>query len=253
MPRITWCTTGPLSFLPIHAAGDYYTQTMIFDYVVSSSYTPSLSALLPPASMASAFSGLFAVGQASTPGMSPLPGTTVELDQIQERFQGLPASRLEGTKATPATVLAAVEEASWVHFACHANQDLGDPTKSAFHLHDGTLDLATIAQKQLKHAELAFLSACQTATGHKSISDEAVHLAAGMLTAGFSTVIATMWSIGDEDAPLIAEKVYEYLIEGGKPDARRAAVAVHKATECLRAKVGVRNIVKWAPYVHIGL
>ena len=252
MPHITWCTTGPLSFLPIHAAGDYRTQTMIYDYVVSS-YTPTLSTLLPSSRVPSAFSGMLTVGQTTTPGMPSLPGTAVELDRIQEQFQELRVCRLEGLEATPTAVLAAVEDASWVHFACHANQNLGDPIRSAFHLHGGTLSLATITQKQLKHAELAFLSACQTATGDKSMADEAVHLAAGMLTAGFRTVIATMWSIGDEDAPLIAEKVYEHLLEGGVPDSRKAAVAVHKATACLRAKVGVKEIVKWAPYVHIGV
>ncbi|KAF8601126.1 hypothetical protein BDV93DRAFT_446387 [Ceratobasidium sp. AG-I] len=252
MPHLTWCTTGPLSSLPIHAAGDYSSQDMIFDYVISS-YTPTLSALLPPSGVPPAFSGILAVGQTSTPNMDPLPGTAAELDRIEERFQGLPSTQLEGSKATPDAVLAGMEETSWVHFACHANQALGDPTKSAFYLHAGMLELAAITRKQLKNADLAFLSACQTASGDKELSDEAVHLAAGMLTAGFRTVIATMWSIGDNDAQLIADKVYEHLLEGGTPDARRAAVAVHKATECLRSKVGVKQIVKWAPYIHIGL
>ncbi|KAF8600149.1 hypothetical protein BDV93DRAFT_448075 [Ceratobasidium sp. AG-I] len=251
LPRITWCTAGPLSFLPIHAAGDYSSKSMIFDYVVSS-YTPTLSALLPSSSSSKAFSGILAVAQTSTPGMDPLPGTIAELDRIQERFRGLPATRLDGTEATSNVVLTAMKESSWVHLACHAKQDLNDPTKSGFFLHDGMLDLATITGKQLHDAELAFLSACQTATGDKALSDESVHLAAGMLTAGFRTVIATMWSIGDVDAPLVAERVYEHLLEGGVPDARRAAVAVHEATKCLREKVGVKEIAKWAPYIHIG-
>lgn len=252
MPRITWCTTGPLSFLPIHAAGDYRTHSMIFDYVVSS-YTPNLSALLPFPRVFNAFSGILFVGQRSTPGMNPLPSTTIELDRIQERFQGMSVTRLDGAKATPDNVLAAMEKPNWVHFACHAKQDLSSPTKSAFCLHDGTLDLATIARKQLKNSELAFLSACQTATGDKALSDEAVHLAAAMLTAGFRTVIATMWSIVDEDAPLVTEKVYEHLLGGEVPDARRAALAVHNATKRLRDKVGVKEIAKWAPYIHIGI
>lgn len=125
--------------------------------------------------------------------------------------------------------------------------------ESAFDLHGGTLDLATIARRELKHADLAFLSACETATGDEELSEEAAHLAAGMIMAGYRSVIAIMWSIGDNDAPLIAEKVYEYMLEGGVPGARRAAAAVHKATECLRRKVGVKEFAKCAPYVHIGL
>lgn len=251
LPHIAWCTTGPLSFLPIHAAGDYNSHSMIFDYVVSS-YAPTLSALLPSDRAPPAFSSIFAVGQASTPGMASLPGTSDELDRIQERFQKLNVTRLDGAEATPVAVLDAMEESSWVHLACHAKQDASDPTRSAFYLHGGMLDLATITRKQLKNADLAFLSACQTATGDKALADEAIHLAAGMLTAGFRTVIATMWSIGDEDAPLISEKVYEHLLEGGAPDSRKAAVAVHKATKCLRDKVGLKEFAKWAPYIHMG-
>ncbi|KAF8597919.1 hypothetical protein BDV93DRAFT_512982 [Ceratobasidium sp. AG-I] len=37
---------------------------------------------------------------------------------------------------------------------------------------------------------------------------ECVHLAAGMLIAGYPSVIATMWSISDDDAPSVADKVY---------------------------------------------
>ena len=146
-----------------------------------------------------------------------------------------------------------MEECSWIHLACHAMQDTINPLESAFYLHGGTLQLAAITQKQLKHAELAFLSACQTATGERSLSEEAVHLAAGMLMAGYRTVIATMWSIGDADAPLIAEEIYGRLFAGEAPDARRAALAVHKATERLRAKVGVKEFSRWVPYIHIGI
>lgn len=184
--------------------------------------------------------------------MPSLPGTNVELTQIQEICSGL-VTRLDGGLATPSAVLSAMEEHSWVHLACHAKQDAAKPIQSGFYLHEGMLDLAAITQRQLKNADLAFLSACQTATGDENLADEAVHLAAGMLMAGYRTVIATMWSIGDEDAPLIAQKVYEHLLEGGTPDSRRAAVAVHKATECLRAKVGTKAYAKWVPYIHIGL
>ncbi|KAF8600151.1 TPR-like protein [Ceratobasidium sp. AG-I] len=252
LPRVTWCTTGSLSFLPLHAAGNYGAQVMIYNYVVSS-YTPMLSVLLQPTNPVNSFSGLLAVGQKSTPGQKPLPFTEVELACIQDLFKEHVVTQLDGDKATPSAVLAEMEKHSWVHLACHAIQNTLKPTESAFHLHGGTLDLATITQKQLKQAELAFLSACETATGDERLPDEAVHLAAGILISGYRTVIATMWSIEDNDAPLIAEKVYEHLLEGGTPCAQNAAVAVHKATECLRAKVGVKEFAKWAPYIHIGL
>jgi CHAT domain-containing protein len=193
-----------------------------------------------------------AVGQAHTRGLAPLPGTIAELKQIAKITSGIRFTTLDGDQATPSAVFAGMEQHSWVHFACHASQNTAEPTKSAFHLHGGTLDLATITQKPLKNASLAFLSACQTATGDERLSEEAVHLAAGMIMAGYPTVIATTWSISDEDAPLIAEKVYTCMLEGGVPDSRKAAKALHHAVECLRAKVGVKEFGRWAPYIHIG-
>lgn len=124
---------------------------------------------------------------------------------------------------------------------------------SAFHLHDGPLDLNSISKKSLKHASLAFLSACQTATGDQNLPEEAVHLASGMIVAGYPTVIATLWSIFDTDAPIIADRFYGRVFIDGVPDSRLAARALHEAVNYLRDRVGERDFSKWAAYVHIGI
>ncbi|KAG9083206.1 hypothetical protein FRC06_004655, partial [Ceratobasidium sp. 370] len=233
LPRITWCTTGVLAFLPLHAAGSYGSPGVnILDYVVSS-YTPTLSSLIRPAPGPQNFHGILAVGQAAASGSAPLPGTVTEIDHLQTIATQARFSRLEGSYATTEAVLNAMQDHSWVHFACHASQNASDPNASAFQLHDGELSLAKITQKSLPYADFAFLSACQTAMGDENLPDEAVHLAAGMLMVGYSSVIATMWSIKDEDAPLVAEEVYADMLKGGVPDSRKAALALHKATESL--------------------
>ncbi|KAG8729303.1 hypothetical protein FRC10_004079 [Ceratobasidium sp. 414] len=253
LPHITWCTTGPLSFLPLHAAGDYTKpHCSLFDYAVSS-YTPTLSALLAPPLSPATFSGIAMVGQAFTPGFSPLPGTGRELDKVGEQAKHIRHTRLDRKSATRSAVLEAIEQSSWVHLACHASQNAERPMASAFHLQDGPLDLATITKKQLKNTDLAFLSACQTATGDKKLSEEALHLAAGMIMAGFRTVVATLWPIQDGDAPLVAEKSYEYMLKDRLPDTSKAARALHHAVGCLRENVGVEKYGRWAPYIHIGL
>ena len=45
----------------------------------------------------------------------------------------------------------------------------------------------------MPNASLAFLSACETAMGAEDLPDEAMHLAASLLFAGFGGVVATMW------------------------------------------------------------
>jgi CHAT domain-containing protein len=194
-----------------------------------------------------------AVGQATTLGMSSLPGTVKELDKIQLQAKGLRFTRLEGSQATFTSVLDGMREHSWVHLACHASQNLDDPTTSALYLHDKSLDLATISQNPVKDAGFAFLSACQTAAGVEKLSEESVHLAAGMLMSGYPSVIATMWSVGDEDAPVVAEQVYARLFEGGKASSTNAARALHAAAGHLRTKVGDDSFESWVPYIHFGL
>jgi CHAT domain-containing protein len=254
LPHITWCTTGPLSFLPLHASGCYdQLQSRIFDFAISS-YTPILGALIPTAShLSNTHSGILAVGQEHTPGQSRLPQTVAELDRIRMHTQApLRYTQLDDDSATIAAVLAAMEDHDWVHLACHAHQNANDPTESGFFLYDGRLSLSAIARKSFKHKGLAFLSACQTAMGDKNLADEAVHLASGMLSAGYPSVIATIWSIMDADAPLIADKVYGQLLKDGRMDHRGAAAALHSAVADLRDKIGEKAFARWVPYIHIG-
>lgn len=219
-----------------------------------SSYAPTLSALLdlgPPTPHSA--SGLLAVGQENTKGLSRLPYTIRELSEIRACTQGIPYLQLDGKNATANAVLAAMEEYSWVHLACHAKQDPSIPTHSQFCLHDGGLTLETITKRSFKNKGLAFLSACQTATGDSKVPDEALHLAAGMLMAGYPSVIATMWSISDADGPEVARTVYSELIKDGKLDYKGAARALHKAVGGLREKVGRNSFMRWVPFIHIGV
>jgi CHAT domain-containing protein len=255
LPHITWCATGPLSFLPLHAAGCYdQMHAKISDFAISS-YTPTLSALLLASSFSSkAPAGFLAIGQEATPGQNWLPETVAELACIQKHVrEPISYTQIDGSNATKTAVLAGMEQHSWIHLACHAHQNIDDPTESGFFLHDGTLSLATITQKSFTNKGLAFLSACQTATGDKDLADEAVHLASGMLMAGYPSVIATMWSIVDKDAPVIADKVYSQLLKGGKLEHKDAAKALHVAVAELRAEVGEKAFERWVPYIHIGI
>lgn len=261
-PRIWWCATGPLTFLPIHAAGLYNTREAGFKIsdFVTSSYTPTLTALVEPSLLAHrAFQGLLAVSQPCTPGLPRLPNAEKELKLIEKlgsTVMGLHVHSLPSELATRESVIDSMGKYSWVHLACHAVQDTFEPTQSAFWLQNGCLTLSTIITKSFPHADFAFLSACETATGDKNLSEEAVHLAAGMLAAGYRSVIATMWSIMDDHAPLVAEEVYSHLICDPEPDGTQAAHALHHAVRCLREQLeesGKPSFLFWVPFIHVGI
>jgi len=181
-----------------------------------------------------------------------LPGAAVELARIRQRARHFDVHALEGSIASVENVVKGMESYSWVHLACHGVQDMLEPTKSSLCLHDGHLELSTIITKSFPHADFAFLSACQTATGDERLSEEAIHLAAGLMLTGYRGVIATMWSIKDEDAPVVADHVYSELFSGVEPDSTNTALALHRAVKFLRQKVGDSAFLSWVPFIHVG-
>ncbi|KAF6747978.1 CHAT domain-containing protein [Ephemerocybe angulata] len=261
-PRIWWCPTGPLTFLPIHAAG-IYSETgseSAMKHVISS-YTPSISALTDrvknSCSVDKAVSGLFLTSQPNAPEASSIPGTTKEVEAIYDMAvdAGTRVVKAEGSEVTIETCLEYFETFSSIHLACHASQNAADPLRSRLLLHDGPLDLSTVIQRNLKNADLAFLSACQTSTGEEKLPDEAVHLAAGMLAAGYRRVVASMWSIGDQHAREVAADFYSYLWREGRDlEDEGSAYALHHATRELKSRLdnSEQSLLAWIPYVHFG-
>lgn len=253
LPHITWCVTGPLVFLPIHAAGRYreVNGPRVSDFVVSS-YTPTLTALLNrkdrPADQPTSKIEVLGVSQPMTSGLSALPYTKVEIETIKHSCLDL--YWLNDKDATRDAVLRHMEKCRWIHLACHGTQN---GTESAFHLVDGKLTLQDIMKNSLPHAELAVLSACQTAMGDAQLPEEALHLAAGMLMAGYSSVVATMWSIADSDGPIVAKEFYEYLMNEGGGDSTKSAYALHHAVKKLREEIGETNFTRWVPFIHLGI
>ena len=83
------------------------------------------------------------------------------------------------------------------------------------------------------------------------LPEKAIHLAAGMLKAGYGSVIGTMWSIRDNDAPIVAEKFYSYLISEASGNSAKAAYALHNAVAHL-GDSGC-SFDHWVPFIHLGI
>ncbi|CAG8687222.1 13534_t:CDS:1, partial [Acaulospora colombiana] len=195
---------------------------------------------------------LLSVIQPSVPGATSIPETKEELECIKVQIGGRDHIILEGQQGTKAQVMKAMKDSNWVHLACHGSQRQDEPTKSGLILEDGHLTLEEIIKLDLPNAEFAFLSACQTMTGEETLSDEAVHIAGGMLLAGYRGVVATMWSIQDDVAPEVANEFYRRIMaDGGRPDSRKAAEALHYSIQQLRKKGGI-SPTTWIPFVHLG-
>ncbi|MDG4767425.1 CHAT domain-containing protein [Solwaraspora sp. WMMD406] len=255
--RLWWCPTGPLALLPLHAAGRHSRTNarptpaaeLVAGRVVSS-YTPTVAALLRareqvPAARPSTW--LLAVGLARTPGQADLPAVRAELADLARLLPPPASDRWTGDQVTRARLLPALARYPVVHLACHAVRDRTDPARSALRLWDGPLTVAELAgASSAVGGELAYLSACETATGDPLLADEALHLAGVLSLIGYRDVVATGWAVQDETAARVAGAFYSAWL-GQLP----VGVALHRAVEALRVTYPA-DPLRWAPYLHTG-
>jgi CHAT domain-containing protein len=110
-----------------------------------------------------------------------------------------------------------------------------------------------LAATRLDRAQLAYLSACDTAlTSDLRLVDEAIHMASAFQLAGYPHVVATLWAINDKIAADIAAEFYrEVMTGGGTVLAFAPTRALHKATRAARDRF--RNAPSlWAAHIHTG-
>ncbi|QGN48117.1 CHAT domain-containing protein [Micromonospora sp. WMMC415] len=255
-PRMWWCPTGPLTLMPLHAAG-YHDPTdtpagrTVLDRVVSS-YTPTLRALLEarrPLGSPPAEARMLVVALADTPDEVPLAAVKRERDVLVSHFSPR-TTLLEGAMAT-AAVRDELARHRWAHFSCHGSQNMADPSQGGLRLHDGsTLSIAEISARQ-HDGEFAFLSACMTAVGGVDLPDEVITLTAALHYTGYRQVIGTLWSVYDDTAADVAELVYDDLMSDGTFAPARSAHALHGALRHLRDVRGLPASA-WSPFTHTG-
>ncbi|KAG2362851.1 CHAT domain-containing protein [Suillus spraguei] len=276
--RIWLCPTADFTSIPLHAAHPFLTkpdgsgkEPCLEDLYICS-YAPTLSALVRSRQMMKkrAPPSFVAIGQGQ-----PRAGESKELlavdNEIELVRKIVPATvnritisgdvqqlvpvtvnrtTISGDAATRAGALQALEENNWVHLACHGKQDHEQPYNSHFVMKDEPITLLDIMEKDIPHAEFAFLSACHTAVGDKETPDEVIHLAAGLQFSGFKSVIGTLWEVNDAYVEHVVKAFYENMFKGGVMDCTKAAWALNRATHAVKTKVPLEQRMV---FVHIGV
>jgi hypothetical protein len=188
-PRVWWCATGNLTFLPIHAAGGYTrgarersgaSSDCASDYIVSS-YITSISAVVRARSSCwlmprSSVKGLLVHEGSPGRGWPSITKVKDEVHRVKERFDAAGASAVllnnSTIHPTVSDVLASLAGTQMhvLHLACHGKQKK-DPLTSAFILRGEDLTIQELMKLDMNHPSLAFLSACQTAKGNEDQPD----------------------------------------------------------------------------------
>jgi tetratricopeptide (TPR) repeat protein len=256
-PRVWWCPTGLLALLPLHAAGHHRVPgRSTLDRVVSS-YVSTLRGLVeatrrPPVS---GNGRLLLIGLPSTPSQTHLPAVELEQKFLSDLLPAQHRTELTGPAATHAAILKALPVHPWFHAACHGTQVPDDPGSGGLLPHDwnsaGPVGIKDVTRADHPGGELAFLSACQTATVSATSIDEVITLAAGLHYAGWRHVIGTLWTVGDTAAAELTRLVYPALIVDGTIDPSGAAEALHHAQRHFRAH-HPGEPSRWALFTHTG-
>ena len=255
--RLWWIPTGPLNFLPLHAAGHHPRpgtppggHRSVLDRVTSS-YAPTLRALLQARKAAHrpADERPLVVAVPDATEHAPLHDVQAEAETAAKLLPG--GHTLLGAEATREGVLAAMAASTWVHFACHGRGDPGEPSASHLVLHDGPLSVLDVGGLRVRHGEFALLSACSTARGAVTLADEAIHLVTAFHLAGYRHVIGTMWPVADDIARLITAELYATLRPAGGPRTEDSSMALHAAVQEVRQRWPYTPSM-WAAWIHAG-
>jgi tetratricopeptide (TPR) repeat protein len=288
-PRVWWISSGILTLLPIQAAGfhDSLQTKTVIDRVISC-HSPTLKALRYArqcrdrvTQSISQVQKILFIGMSTTTGYQDLPGVSRELETLQRlghnKFEitvkqfGISSqdSEIRDTHdGVPdrENVLLAMKSHGTVHFACHGESHLADPSRSMLVLHDwetSPLTASDLWSLNLEGARLAFLSACRTAdTPDIKLLDESIHLCSAFQLAGYSSVIGSLWEIQDDETVGLVEDVYTWMLHGGRSlQVERAAEGLHRAVLNLRERTNTESDVEgeyrsdpytWAGYIYVG-
>src|SRR4029078_9960640 len=69
------------------------------------------------------------------------------------------------------------------------------------------------------NADLVVLSACETALGRDMKGEALMGLARGLIYAGASRGVASLWKVEDRATATLMKRFYEHLLLGGRPAA----------------------------------
>jgi CHAT domain-containing protein/tetratricopeptide (TPR) repeat protein len=180
----------------------------------------------------------------------PLPGTQREADTIARLFPD--AKVYTGADAQEQTAKAEIGAYRYLHFATHGFVNDGAPLLSSLVLatpaddkEDGFLTAREISELRLS-ADLAVLSACNTARGDIKEGEGVLGLAWALTVAGCPTQVVSQWAVDDQSTAMLMGRFYENL----KVRTMGKAAALQEAESWLRKQnPKYQHPYYWAPFV----
>lgn len=250
--EITIVPHGFLHYLPFAAlvrptrSGERF---VVEDYIVS--YLPMAGALAMNSSQQSSGENLVALA----PSVSKLRFTSGEVRAVAAAY-GPHATAVVGPKATETWFKRMAGDYDVIHFATHGFFNKLNPLFSGVQLepdtqNDGRLEVYEILGLHLR-AHLVTLSACETALGGGYFTeipagDEFVGLTRAFLSAGASTVVASLWEVNDSSTARLMRSFYGKVSE----DSLSLSLAIAQRS-MLHRGTDHRHPYYWSAFVVVG-
>jgi len=239
---------GPLHYLPFQAlrVKDRYLIEM---HPVSVAHSASIAMYLAQHTPR-AEAKLAVFGNPLIAEKYDLPGAETEARRIAQFF---PHNQLYmGAQATKAQFRKVMGGMSIVHVAAHAEADQIDPLYSRILLaNEGDrqdfLEAHEVLAMRIRGTALVTLSTCDSGLGRVAGGDEVLGFPRVFLSAGVSTLIASLWPVSDDATEALMSVLYRELVAGN--DLQRAMQAGQLAV--LRQPQTAHPFF-WAPFNLIG-
>ena len=144
-----------------------------------------------------------------------LPRAREESDLLSDKYA---ARRVPGTLADVKALLhdgVPGEHVAVVHFAGHGEVSADNPSFSSIKLEDGSLQAAVVGAREVKLGErdgpLVVFNACKVGATGESLGATG-GWAEVFLRRQFRGVIAPLWAVYDEDAPIVVEELFAAIV-----------------------------------------
>lgn len=255
--RVYLVPDGPLWELPFAALQSSAGRYLIEDTELA--MAPSLTALVawrgrPVTPRPAGGYDLLAVGESEFgPSMQRLPAAARQTQAVASLY-GSASRMLLGREANEARVKAEAVKARVLHFATHGVFEPASPLYSALLLapepagspDNGRLEAREILDLELS-ADLAVLSACDTARGRIGAGEGVIGLSWALSVAGVRNTVVSLWNVDAASTADLMVAFHRRVHDGaGYADALRAAALT------LLRDPKTRHPFYWAPFVLIG-
>lgn len=160
---------------------------------------------------------LVGFGNPTTDRNVPLPGAEREVKEVARLFGQ--SSVFVQTEATKQRFRSNANQSSVLHVAAHAEVDEVDPMFSRIlfassPIEPGLLEAREIYGIDLQGVRLVTLSACESGLGKVARGDEIIGFTRSFLSAGATSIIASLWPVADESTDLLMNRLYKDLAAG---------------------------------------